>query len=366
MPLAIIFTEKKADLNSAIGAIAIVIYFYLYMNIQQNISLKKYNTFGIEASSKYFSVFSNSDELNEILIQFPGINKLILGGGSNILFAENFDGLILKNEVNGIELIDEDDRHVYVKAGGGENWNSFVAECVTRNWGGIENLALIPGNVGASPIQNIGAYGVEIKSAFYELEAYHLREHKVYTFTVNDCEFGYRDSIFKNRYKSEFVILSVTYCLNKFPTINISYIALEKELNKVNIKEPGIRDVADAVIRIRQSKLPDPALIGNAGSFFKNPTVIESTFERLKIEYQDIGGYDNGAGEVKLSAGWLIEQCGWKGFKKGDAGCYPKQALVLVNYGNASGKDILDLSNDIRQSVKSKFGIELDTEVNIV
>jgi UDP-N-acetylmuramate dehydrogenase len=336
------------------------------MNIQQNISLKKYNTFGIDVLSRYFSRFSNSDELTEILIQNPGLNTLILGGGSNILFTDNFDGLILKNEVSGIKLIDEDDRHVYVKAGAGENWNSFVMECLARNWGGIENLSLIPGNIGASPIQNIGAYGVEIKSAFYELEAYHLREHKVYTFTVNDCEFGYRDSVFKNRYKNHFVILSVTYCLSKFPTINISYAALQNELNNVNVTQPDIRDVANAVIRIRRAKMPDPALIGNAGSFFKNPTVPKSTFETLKKEYQDLGGYDIGQDEVKLSAGWLIEQCGWKGFKKGDAGCYPKQALVLVNYGNATGKDILELSDNILQSVKSKFGIALDTEVNIL
>jgi UDP-N-acetylmuramate dehydrogenase len=336
------------------------------MNIQQNVSLKKLNTFGIDVLSKYFSTFENSNELTDILSFNPGLKTFVLGGGSNILFTGNFDGLILKNEIKGIDLIDEDDRHIYVKAGAGENWHNFVVECLTRNWGGVENLSLIPGNVGASPIQNIGAYGVEIKSVFYELEAYSLRDRKVYTFTVNDCEFGYRESIFKKRYKNQFIILSVTYCLSKFPTMHTEYSALKNELAKTNVQQPGIQDVARAVVRIRSSKLPDPAEIGNAGSFFKNPTVDKSKFENMKKENPNLEGYDNGPSKIKVSAGWLIEQCGWKGFRKGDAGCYSKQALVLVNYGNATGKDILELSNDIFQSVKSRFGVELEKEVNIL
>ncbi len=333
--------------------------------IEKNVSLKKFNTFGIDVLAKYFSAFENADELSELITQNLKLKTLILGGGSNILFTNNFDGLILKNEVKGIELVDEDNDYVYVKSGAGENWHEFVLYCIGRNWAGVENLSLIPGNVGASPIQNIGAYGVEIKDVFYELEAYSLAEKKVFTFTLNDCEFAYRDSIFKNKYKNQFVILNVTYCLNKFPKLNLSYPAIEQELQKMNIKEPDIRSVSQAVINIRSEKLPDPSSIGNAGSFFKNPIVSKPGFENLKTNFPGIIGYDNEDGSVKLAAGWLIEQCGWKGFRKGDAGCYSKQALVLVNYGNATGKEIYDLSEEIFQSVNNKFGIELEREVNI-
>ena len=334
--------------------------------LKQNNSLKHLNTFGIDASAKYFSTFSDADELSDLITQNPKLKAFILGGGSNILFTNNFDGLVLKNEIKGIDLIDEDNDHVYVKTGGGENWHQFVLYCISRNWAGMENLSLIPGNVGASPMQNIGAYGVEIKEVFYELEAYNLAEKKVFTFTLNDCEFAYRDSVFKNKYKNQFVILTVTYCLNKFPKLNLSYGAIEQELQKMNIKEPDIRSVSQAVINIRSEKLPNPATIGNAGSFFKNPIISKSGFENLKINFPGIIGYDNEDGSVKLAAGWLIEQCGWKGFRKGDAGCYFKQALVLVNYGSATGKEIYDLSEEIFQSVKNKFGIELDREVNII
>ncbi|HEX4372217.1 MAG TPA: UDP-N-acetylmuramate dehydrogenase [Puia sp.] len=334
--------------------------------IQQNISLKSFNTFGIDAYAKYFASFSDADELTELITQNPDLKTFVLGGGSNILFTKNFDGLILKNEIKGIDLVKEDADHLYIQVGAGENWHQFVTFCINRNWAGVENLSLIPGNVGASPMQNIGAYGVEIKEVFYELEAFNLAEKKVYTFSVNDCKFGYRDSIFKNKYKDQFVILSVTYCLNKFPTLNLSYGALEQELERMNITEPNLRSVSQAVINIRSSKLPDPNVIGNAGSFFKNPLVTRSKFEELKINFPNIVGFTNDNGNAKLSAGWLIEQCGWKGFRKGDAGCYSKQALVLVNYGNASGKEIYDLSEEIFQSVKNKFGVELEREVNII
>lgn len=334
--------------------------------VQQNISLKNFNTFGIDVFANYFSTFSSVDELAELITQNSKLKTAILGGGSNILLTKNFDGLVLKNEVKGIDLVKEDADHLYIQVGAGENWHQFVMFCINRNWAGVENLSLIPGNVGASPMQNIGAYGVEIKEVFYELEAFNLAEKKVYTFSVNDCEFGYRDSIFKNKYKDQFVILSVTYCLNKFPKLNLSYDAVEQELEKMNVAEPSIRSVSQAVINIRSSKLPDPAFIGNAGSFFKNPVVSRSKFEELKISFPNIVGFTNDDGNAKLSSGWLIEQCGWKGFRKGDAGCYAKQALVLVNYGNASGKEIYDLSEEIFQSVKNKFGIELEREVNII
>ncbi|SRR5579871_276577 len=333
--------------------------------IQENVPLKKFNTFGIDVSARYFATFSNTDELTECLTQNAGYRSIILGGGSNILFTKNFDGIVLKNEIGGIDLIDEDQDHIYVKAGAGENWHQLVLYCIGRNWAGIENLSLIPGNVGATPMQNIGAYGVEIKEVFFELEAYSIAEKKVYTFSVNDCEFGYRDSVFKNRFKDQFVILSVTYCLNKFPKFNIGYGAIEQELQKMNVKELNIQSISQAVINIRTSKLADPAVIGNAGSFFKNPSVSRQTFTELKNNFPNIIGYDNEDGSVKLAAGWLIEQCGWKGYRKGDAGCYERQALVLVNYGKAPGKEIYDLSEEILQSVKNKFGVQLEREVNI-
>jgi UDP-N-acetylmuramate dehydrogenase len=340
--------------------------------IQENISLKKYNTFGIDASARYFSVFTNIVELNE-LIEFkqPSTNNqqpsmLILGGGSNVLLTKNFDGLVLKNDIQGIELIREDDEHVYVKSGAGINWHQLVVYCINNNWAGMENLSLIPGNTGASPMQNIGAYGVEIKDVFYELEAFHLEEKKLIKFNLNDCEFGYRESVFKRKFKNQFVILNVTYRLNKKPVFNTSYGAIEQELEAMGIKDLSIQAISQAVINIRSSKLPDPAVIGNAGSFFKNPEVPFADFEILKKEFPAMVGYTLPNGNVKLAAGWLIEQCGWKGYRKGDAGCHAKQALVLVNYGNAIGAEIYALSTSIITSVQEKFGVGLEREVNIV
>jgi len=335
------------------------------MEIQENISLKKYNTFGIDVSAKYFSFFSTIDTLNELITHNSKLITLILGGGSNILFTKNFDGLVLKNEIKGIEKIKEDADHIYIKAGAGENWHGLVTHCVNNNWAGIENLSLIPGNVGASPMQNIGAYGVEIKDVFYELEAYHLKEKKIVKFNLNDCAFGYRESVFKRKYKNEFVITNVTYRLNKKPNFNITYGAIEQELEKMKVTELSIKAISQAVINIRSSKLPDPKITGNAGSFFKNPTVSNSKFQILNSKFQNIVGYPLPDGNVKLAAGWLIEQCGWKGFRGGDAGCYDKQALVLVNYGNAKGNEIFNLSEKILQSVKQKFNVELEREVNI-
>jgi UDP-N-acetylmuramate dehydrogenase len=336
------------------------------MQIEQNISLRQYNTFGIDVTAKYFSSFTNSEELDELLNRNSKTPAIILGGGSNILFTKNVDGLVLKNDIKGIDLIKEDSNHVYVKAGAGENWHKFVLYTLKRNWAGLENLSLIPGNVGASPMQNIGAYGVEIKEVFDELEAYHKKEKKIHTFSVNDCEFEYRDSVFKNKYKDEYVILNVTYRLNKKPQFNTSYGVLEQELANMGVEGLSIQAISQAVINIRSSKLPDPAQLGNAGSFFKNPEITDKRYKKLQVSFPSIVGYPLPNGDIKLAAGWLIEQCGWKGVRRGDAGCHAKQALVLVNYGNATGKEIFDLSEDILQSVKKRFGIQLEREVNII
>ncbi len=342
------------------------------MNVQENISLRSFNTFGIDVSAKQFARFNSVDELHELL-EFNTRtttngqrSTLILGGGSNILFTKNVDGLVLKNEMLGIKVIKEDIHHVYVQAGAGVNWHHFVLHCIQNGWAGVENLSLIPGNVGASPMQNIGAYGAEIKDVFFSLEAFHIPDKKIVHFTLNDCEFGYRDSVFKRRYKNEFVITHVTYRLNRIPQFNTSYGAIEQELERMGVKQLSIQAISQAVINIRSSKLPDPADIGNAGSFYKNPEISSSQFAVLRSQFPGIVGYDLPNGNVKLAAGWLIEQCGWKGYRKGDAGCHEKQALVLVNYGNAGGNEIYNLSEEILLSVKEKFGVVLEREVNIV
>lgn len=338
--------------------------------IHYNISLKPYNTFGMDVSAKQFATFSSTDELDEILNQKSIIEnrKLILGGGSNILFTKNFDGIVLKNECKGIALVKEDENYYYVKAFAGEIWHEFVLYCMKYNYAGVENLSLIPGTVGASPMQNIGAYGIEIKDVFYELEAYHFQDKTIKTFSKQECEFGYRESIFKKKYKDRFIIISVTYQLCKKPVYHISYGAIEKELEKMNVKDLSIQSISRAVINIRSGKLPDPAKVGNAGSFFKNPTINEDKFNQLKNTYPNIPNYpnQNPKPEVwKIPAAWLIEQCGWKGYRRNNIGCNPLQPLVLVNYGNVTGKEIFNLSEEIIQSVKNKFGIELEREVNI-
>jgi UDP-N-acetylmuramate dehydrogenase len=338
------------------------------MQVSHNISLKPYNSFGIDARAKLFGRFSSVDELADVTAE-PSIQNeplLILGGGSNILFRNDFNGLVLKNELKGIELIDQDTEYYYVRANAGENWHGFVQYCLAHNYAGVENLSLIPGNVGASPMQNIGAYGVEIKDVFYELEAWHLQERMVQKFTLADCSFGYRESVFKKKYKGQFVILNVTFRLPKKAVYHTHYGAIEQELAAMDVKEPSIQTISQAVINIRTSKLPDPEIIGNAGSFFKNPVIAQEQFDTLKNEFPSIPGYPSAAQQIKTAAGWLIEQCGWKGFRKGDAGCYDKQALVLVNYGHASGNEIFSLSQSIINSVQEKFGVILEREVNII
>jgi UDP-N-acetylmuramate dehydrogenase len=339
------------------------------MKIRENISLKNYNSFGIDASARYYSSFCHVDELRELL-QYrqrqAGQPVLILGGGSNILLTKDFDGFVFKNEIKGVDVAGETEDHIYLKTGAGENWHEFVRYCVDNNHAGVENLSLIPGCTGASPMQNIGAYGVEIKDVFHELEAMHIQEGRLQKFSLEDCRFGYRDSVFKNRYKGEYVITSVTYRLHKSPVFNTSYGAITQELENMGVKELSLRAVSQAVINIRTSKLPDPGVVGNAGSFFKNPQVTRQHFERIQADYPGMPFFPVDNHFIKVPAGWLIEQCGWKGYRKGDAGCYPRQALVLVNYGHASGKEIFDLSEAIYQSVKNKFAIALEREVNIL
>lgn len=338
------------------------------MEFKENYSLKNLNTFGINAFCRYFTEFNTIDSLKETLEhKFAKTHqKLILGGGSNVLFTKDFDGIVLKNNISGIEKIKEDENHVYIKAGAGVNWHSFVTYCIENNLAGVENLSLIPGNTGASPMQNIGAYGVEVKDVIESVHGIFTNDLTEFTLTNSACKFTYRESIFKHELKNKAIITHVIYRLNKTPKFNTSYGAIEQELEKMGIKELSIKAISNAVCNIRRSKLPNPTEIGNAGSFFKNPTVDITTFEKLKTQFTDIPNYPQADGSIKLAAGWLIEQCGWKGFRKDDFGVHKLQALVLVNYGNAKGGDIYRLSEDILQSVKEKFGVTLEREVNII
>lgn len=340
-------------------------------SIQHDISLKQFNTFGIDVNAKYFASFHSEKELISILGEVEQLFKddisklLFLGSGSNILFTKDFDGVVLKNEIDGIQVVHEDDDFVYVTAGAGMIWHDFVLFCIANNFGGAENLSLIPGTVGASPIQNIGAYGVELKDILFSLKALDIKEKEWLVFSNKDCEFGYRTSLFKTTLKGRVVITSVTFRLTKKHNLHLEYGAILSQMKLTGITSPSIKDVSDAVIAIRTSKLPDPQKIGNAGSFFKNPIVSKIIFDKLKLEFPDIVANETTEG-YKLAAGWLIEKAGWKGYRQGDAGCYNKQALVLVNYGQASGVDILGLSTLIIKSVLDKFRVELTAEVNIV
>ena len=338
------------------------------MEIRENYSLKKLNTFGIDAFAKYFAEISTLSELKELLSEpkFKSVPKLILGGGSNILFTKNFEGLVIKNNLSGINPIKEDEKYFYVKAQAGEVWHHFVLHCIANNYAGVENLSLIPGNVGASPMQNIGAYGVEIKDVFYELEALNTSTNAIEVFSHADCKFGYRESVFKRELKNKYIILSVTFKLNKKATFNTSYGAIEKELEAMKVTEVGIAAISKAVCNIRNSKLPNPKEIGNAGSFFKNPEVTASQYIALKEKHPELVAYVLENSNYKLAAGWLIEQCGWKGKTIGEAGVHKNQALVLVNYANAKGNEIYSLSQQILDSVKEKFGVDLEREVNII
>ncbi|MBO9620502.1 MAG: UDP-N-acetylmuramate dehydrogenase [Niabella sp.] len=338
------------------------------MEILNNSSLRAFNTFGIEQQARHFAKVTSTDALQEALSWAKKNNQqtLIIGGGSNILLTKNYDGLVIKNELQGYEKIKQDEDFIYIKAQAGALWHSFVLYCLEHDYAGVENLALIPGCVGASPMQNIGAYGVEIKDVFYRLTALHKTELTKRQFSLKDCNFGYRESVFKNIYKDQFVITDVTYRLRRKPVYHIEYGAIRQELEKRHITELSIRDIAEAVIAIRSSKLPDPAKIGNAGSFFKNPSVPMDTYLSLKANFPGIVAYENEDGTMKLAAGWLIEQAGLKGYRKGDAGVHEKQALVLVNYGNATGEDILKICDLVMQTVFDKYGVQLHPEVNLI
>lgn len=338
------------------------------MEILRNTDIAPYTTFGVPATAEYLAEVKSIEDVQEAAehLKKEQLDLLILGGGSNILFTRNPQGLVMLNRIDGIEVLSEDDTSVVVKVGAGVVWHELVEYAIAQNWAGIENLALIPGNVGASPMQNIGAYGVEIKSVFEELQAVHLATGEVHSFSNRACEFGYRESVFKRSLKGQYCITHVTYRFQKSPEFKTSYGAIEQELERMKVHELTIRKVADAVINIRRSKLPDPAEIGNAGSFFKNPIVNEELVSELAEKHPLIPSYDVGDGLRKLAAGWLIDQAGWKGFTNDHHGVHKKQALVLVNYGGATGQNIYDLSEKILQDVQSKFGVTLEREVNIV
>ncbi len=337
------------------------------MHIEENISLKNYNTFGIDARARYFVEVSDKNELLEILSKPNYPEKLILGGGSNILLTADVEKLVVRIQIKGIELEAEDGSDVLVKAGAGENWHNFVLWALERGYGGLENLSLIPGNVGTAPIQNIGAYGVELKDVFESCEALEIATGKTRVFSREECRFGYRDSIFKREAKGKYIITAVTFRLRRTDHhIRIHYGAISQVLDQRGISEPGIKDISDAVISIRQSKLPDPRKIGNSGSFFKNPVISENTFKKILKHYPEAPSYPLPDNQVKIPAGWLIEQCGFKGKRFGAAGVHPQQALVLVNYGGATGREIWQLASRIREKVNEEFGVMLEPEVNVL
>ncbi|MGR6088679.1 MAG: UDP-N-acetylmuramate dehydrogenase [Arcticibacter sp.] len=332
------------------------------------ISLKPMNTFGMDVHATRFAVFSNENQLQQQLESLHGNTEpiLILGGGSNILFTRDYPGVVLKDEIGGISIVDDSGDEVLVQVGAGVVWHHLVEWAITHGLGGIENLSLIPGTTGAAPIQNIGAYGVELKDVFHSLDCISKTDGLKHTFNMEQCAFGYRDSVFKRELKGQMVITSVTLRLSRKPEIKVSYGAITQELQRMGVATPGIADVSNAVCNIRRSKLPDPSVLGNAGSFFKNPEVSATIHDALKKEFPNIVSYPFGAGTFKLAAGWLIEQCGWKGKVVGHTGSHKDQALVLVNYGGATGEEVVHLSDEIRASVRGKFGVEIEPEVNII
>ncbi|GEC71718.1 UDP-N-acetylmuramate dehydrogenase [Flavobacterium flevense] len=341
------------------------------MEIQHHFSLKNYNTFGIEAKARQFVAVHSVAELKTVLEQNSSEKKFILGGGSNMLLTKDIDALVIHIDLKGKKIIKEDDDFVWIESQAGENWHEFVLWNIEQNFGGLENMSLIPGNVGTTPVQNIGAYGAEIKDTFVSCDAIHIETQKMRTFTNAECRFGYRESIFKHEAKDQYIITSVVFKLTKRNhKINTSYGDILAELEKKNPEgsglNPGLKDVSNAVIAIRQSKLPDPKELGNSGSFFKNPIVLKSDFEAIHKKFPEMKFYEVSATEVKVPAGWLIEQAGFKGKRFGDAGIHKNQALVLVNYGNATGQEILAVSKDIQNTVFETFGIKIEAEVNVI
>lgn len=337
------------------------------MEIIENFSLKKHNTFGIEATAKQFASVHSVEELKQILQENTSQKKFILGGGSNMLLTQNIDALVIHVDLKGKKIVEQNDDFVLAEAQAGENWHEFVLWTINQDFGGLENMSLIPGNVGTTPIQNIGAYGTEIKDTFFSCEAINIQTFETKKFTKEECKFGYRESIFKNEAKDQFIITSVVFKLTKQKhKINISYGDIAAELTKKEIVVPTLIDVSNAIIAIRQSKLPDPKELGNSGSFFKNPIIPKSDFERIHLLHPEMPSYSVSETEVKVPAGWLIEKAGFKGKRFGDAGIHKNQALVLVNYGNATGQEILKVSKDIQKTVKELFDIEIEAEVNVI
>ena len=338
------------------------------LNIQHNHPLREHNSFGIEASAHAYLKVTSADQLEAVRnnAELSALPRLILGGGNNILLTRDFSGLVLHMAMRGIGITGEDDDYTYVRAAAGEDWQDFVLWSLEQNLGGLENLSLIPGTVGAAPVQNIGAYGAELKDVFQSLTAFDFKSGEIVTFTKEDCGFGYRDSIFKHTSRDRYVILGVTFALPKHWQANTNYADVANELAKREITNPTPRDISDTIITIRQRKLPDPAHIGNAGSFFKNPTVTTDVRDALKARHPNLVSYPHGDNMHRLAAGWLIDQCGWKGKTFGKAGVYETQALVLVNLGDAKGKEIADLAERIQGDVAEKFGIQLEPEPVIV
>lgn len=337
------------------------------MQIQSNFSLKSFNTFGIEAKAKNFVAVHSLDELKTVLAEHAAEPKFILGGGSNMLLTQDIEALVIHIDLKGKRIVKEDDDFVWVESMAGENWHEFVLWTIDQNFGGLENMSLIPGNVGTTPVQNIGAYGTEIKDTFVSCDAMKIDDQTLRTFSKEDCRFGYRESIFKQEAKNQYIITSVVFKLTKRNhNINTSYGDITKELAEKNVTVPTLKDVSNAVIAIRQSKLPDPKILGNSGSFFKNPVISRSHFEKVQAQFPEIKFFEVSPTEVKVPAGWLIEQAGYKGFRKGDAGVHKNQALVLVNYGSATGQDILALSREVQQAVFDKYSIAIEAEVNVI
>ena len=338
------------------------------MIILESFSLQRFNTFGINVTAQYFCRIKTKQDIIHIIQNELQVytKHLFIGGGSNILLCNNFEGLVIKNEIVGIEFIKENENFIWIKSYSGTPWHDFVMYCVENNYGGLENLSLIPGTVGAAPMQNIGAYGAELKDTFVSLEAIEIKTGETYIFDNDACAFGYRESIFKKEEKGNYFIYSVEFKLAKHPKVNSAYGDIQKKLEEKNIANPTIKNISDAVIEIRESKLPNPKELGNAGSFFKNPEVEKSVAERIQHEFPGMPKYDLPNGNVKIPAGWLIEQCGWKGKHIGNTGSHAKQALVIVNYGNATGNEIWQHAQNVQQSVKSKFDILLEAEVNVI
>ncbi|WP_333600232.1 UDP-N-acetylmuramate dehydrogenase [Flavobacterium sp.] len=337
------------------------------MTIQTDFSLKKYNTFGIEAKARQFVAVHSTAELKIVLQQNQNEKKFILGGGSNMLLTQDINALVIHIDLKGRKVLKEDDDFVWVESMAGENWHEFVLWTIQQNFGGLENMSLIPGNVGTTPVQNIGAYGTEIKDTFVSCEAMNIATQDMKTFSKEECHFGYRESIFKHEAKDQFIITSVVFRLTKRNhKINTSYGDITKELEKQNVTTPTLKDVSNAVIAIRQSKLPDPKELGNSGSFFKNPIIPKVDYDKIHAHHPNMPHYVVSETQVKVPAGWLIEQAGFKGKRFGDAGIHKNQALVLVNYGNATGQEILAVSRDIQATILKEFGIAIEAEVNVI